>query len=148
MEIFNYYIRNGTAAFPPDELAEAFFDTMLELVGDCPGYSLVENGQLIGFGFMKKYNPFPTFQKTVTISYFISPDYANRGLGKQLLSMLEEDAKIKGIDNIIAEISTENISSIKFHEKNGFRYCGTLENVGSKFGRKFGVVYMQKLIAS
>ena len=146
MEIFNYYVKNGTGAFPLDELPEVFFDKMLESVGDCPAYSVIENGKVIGFGFMKAYNPFQTFQKTVTISYFLSPDYVNRGLGKQLLLALEEDARTKGIDNIIAEISTENIPSLKFHEKNNFRHCGTLEDVGSKFGRKFGVVYMQKRI--
>ena len=146
MEIFNYYVINSTAAFPADVLPDSFFNTILELMGDYPGYSLVENGKLIGFGFMKEYDQFLTFQNTVTVSYFISHNYVNRGLGTLLLLRLEEDAKMKGINNIIAEISTENVLSLKFHEKNGFRYCGTLEDVGEKFGRKFGVVYMQKIL--
>ena len=147
MKIFNYYVRNTTAAFPLDELPEDFYDMILDLLVTLPGYGIFDNDTLIGFGFMGVYNPYSTFKKTATVNYFISSDYVNRGLGKQLLSLLEEDAKTMGFDNLIAEISTENTPSLNFHAKNGFRHCGTLVDVGFKFGRKFGIVYMQKSVA-
>jgi L-amino acid N-acyltransferase YncA len=59
MAIFNYYIKNGTAAFPPEELPEAFFEKILEIVDDYPAYCLVDNENTIGFGFISAYKPFP-----------------------------------------------------------------------------------------
>ena len=49
-----------------------------------------------------------------------------------------------GIKNIVAEVSSENEQSIEFHKKHGVVVAGELIDIGEKFGRSFGVVYMQK----
>jgi phosphinothricin acetyltransferase len=49
-----------------------------------------------------------------------------------------------GIKHIIADISSENQQSLRFHAKHGFEMCGSLKNVGNKFNRNFDVIYMQK----
>lgn len=93
---------------------------------------------------MGKYNGFPTFKSTVTITYFIANDYTRKGLGSECLKKLEQEAVEMGIKNIVAEVSSENEQSIEFHKKHGFVVAGELKDIGEKFGRSFGVVYMQK----
>ena len=55
MEIFNYYVQSGTAAFPAHALPEPFFAMLLKKA-DC--------------------------------TYFLSPEYAGRGIGRQYLDKL------------------------------------------------------------
>ena len=39
-----------------------------------------------------------------------------------------------------------NISSIKIHKKNGFKYIGTLKKVGRKKNKWIDSIYMQKIL--
>ena len=50
------------------------------------------------------------------------------------------------LKRLIAEISSENYGSISFHQKHGFTICGELRNIGEKFNRRFGIVFMSKEI--
>jgi len=146
MKIFNYYIENGTAAFPASTLPEQFFTMLMEKTKGYPAYAIINSDtqEMVGFCLLSAYSPFSTFKQTATISYFISPDYVGQGVGLQCLGKLETMAKEVGIKHIIAEISSENHPSLKFHQKHGFEICGALKNIGNKFDRNFDVVYMQK----
>jgi phosphinothricin acetyltransferase len=146
MKIFNYYIENSTAAFPASTLPEQFFAMLMEKAKGYPAYAIIDSETLevAGFCLLSAYNPFSTFKETANISYFISLNYVGKGIGTQCLEVLEIEAIQMGIKHIIAEISSENQQSLKFHIKHGFKICGSLKNVGSKFNRKFDLVYMQK----
>jgi phosphinothricin acetyltransferase len=45
---------------------------------------------------------------------------------------------------LVANASSENEGSIRFHLARGFTEYGRLENAGEKLGRKFGIVYFEK----
>ena len=62
-----------------------------------------------------------------------------------LKKLIEECRKNKNIKNLIAVIGgSDNISSIKIHEKNGFKKVGILKKVGFKKNKWIDSVYMQK----
>jgi len=146
MEVFNYYIENSTAAFPTSVLPEEFYRKFMEMTKGYPAYAIVDPGthEVLGFCMLRAYNPFSSFNETAEISYFVSKDFVGRGIGEQCLEKLESEAKQMGIRHIIAEISSENQQSLGFHNKYGFRTCGSLKSIGKKFGRSFDIVYMQK----
>ncbi|MEQ8176387.1 MAG: N-acetyltransferase family protein [Syntrophomonadaceae bacterium] len=146
MEILNYYIETSTAAFPATTLPEPFFAKLMENTDGYPAYVAInsETSEAAGFCKLRPYSPFSTFKATAVISYFISPGYVGQNIGGQFLERVSADAKQLGIKYIIAEISSENEPSLKFHAKHGFVNCGALKNIGSKFGRNFDVVLMQK----
>lgn len=146
MDIFNYYIENSFAAFPCSVLPYAAFAKLLEKANGYPAYCVKDAGtdKVIGFCFLSPHSPFPTFRQTAEITYFISHQTTGRGIGKQCLSRLEEDAVRMGIRTILAIISSKNRMSLAFHEKNGFTATGRLKNVGRKFDELFDVVIMQK----
>ena len=73
MDIFNYYISNGTAAFPGTVLPEQFYRFLMEKSEGYPSYVLKkDNNSIIGFCQLSKYSPFSTFKNTANITYFIS----------------------------------------------------------------------------
>ncbi|WP_297417978.1 GNAT family N-acetyltransferase [Clostridium sp.] len=148
MEIFNFYVESGTAAFPNNTLPEPFYTMIMKKSEGYPSYALknIDNNCVVGFCQLSPYNPFPTFKSTAYVTYFIANEYTGKGLGEKCLLKLEQDASEMGITNLVAEISSENHGSIAFHEKHDFYIAGELKNIGVKFNRKFGVVYMQKNI--
>jgi L-amino acid N-acyltransferase YncA len=147
MDIFNHYVENSFAAYPEQKLPYECFYHFLEM---CEGYPAItakdEQGNILGFGMLRAYNPFPTFSQTAEITYFIKPGYTGRGIGKKILNYLVAKAKEKGITSIIASISSLNDGSITFHKKNGFVECGQLREIGNKKGKTFDIIYMQKML--
>jgi len=149
MEIFNYYVENSLAAFPENKLPVEAYGMFLKMTQGYPAYVLRESPEspVVGFCFLRPYNQMPVFRETAEISYFLKPDSAQKGIGTQALRKLEEEAIKKGIRKILACISSENIASIKFHQKNGFTECGCFHHAGKKHGRYFDLVWMEKDIA-
>ena len=56
------------------------------------------------------------------------------------------EASEKGINNILAGISSLNSASLAFHRKRGFQERGCFQRIGRKWGQDFDVVWMQKMI--
>lgn len=142
--LFNYYIEHTDAAFLETPLPSSYFDALLPVIKMYPSVSVKEDGALIGFGFLRPHNPMPAFRYSSVISYFLDPEYTGRGIGSTMLHHLTEKAREKGITSILAEISSLNPGSVRFHEKHGFVHRGRFERVGVKHGKEFDTIWMQK----
>jgi phosphinothricin acetyltransferase len=147
MDIFNYYVENSFAAYPENKLPYQAFDMFLQMSKGFPSGSIRDrSGRVVGFGMFHSHNPMTTFSHTAEVSYFIHPDHTGKGLGKMLLDFLEKGAIEKGITIILANISSLNVGSIRFHQRNGFTECGRFKKVGKKNGQEFDTVWMQKIL--
>ena len=148
IDIFNYYIENGFSAYPEHKVPYNFFDLFLSATQNYPAITIKSDasGEVIGFAFLRPYNPMPVFKKTAEISYFIKNKYTGKGIGKSILEYLIKEADKSSIDSLLASISSFNKESINFHLKNGFVECGRFLKVGTKFDRDFDVVWMQKIL--
>ena len=145
IEIFNYYILHSDAAFPEEEVPVSFFEMMRPFIIRYPSVAVRdESGACIGFGMLRPHNPMPAFDHTSEISYFIRQDHTGEGIGKAMLSYLEEGGRKQGINRILAPISSRNEGSIRFHQKAGFVECGRFHKVGKKRGVLFDTVWMEK----
>ena len=60
-------------------------------------------------------------------------NFQRRGIAKQLMLRLIEEAKRAHYKTMIACIDASNDGSKRMHEKLGFVHSGTLTNVGFKF---------------
>lgn len=147
VDIFNYYIEHTFAAYPEQPVPYGFFSQFLE---SCRKYPSVvakyPDGTVAGFGLLRAHNPMPAFVHTAEITYFIRHDLTGRGIGKRMLHYLETAGKKQGIKTILANISSLNEGSIRFHAKNGFSECGRFLRVGMKNGVSFDTVWMQKTL--
>jgi L-amino acid N-acyltransferase YncA len=106
----------------------------------------VSEKRVIGFALLKTHNPVPVFDRTAELAYYILPEYVNKGFETLFLELLLADAKGMGVDSVLAEVSSLNDASIKFHKKNGFAECGRFKRIGKKKGKDFDVVWMQKFV--
>ena len=147
MEIFNYYIENSFAAYPEQRLPDEFFDALLIMSTGYPTVAArTEDGDVTGFGLLRPYNPLPAFFTTAEITYFIKPRFTGQGIGKAMLDYLLDTGKASGISTILANVSSLNEESIRFHLRHGFSECGRFREAGQKKGHIFDVVYFQKLL--
>ncbi|GAB4342002.1 MAG: GNAT family N-acetyltransferase [Candidatus Abyssubacteria bacterium] len=147
VDIFNYYVENGFAAYPEHKLPYEFFDHLLMMIDGYPAVTVrEESGTVVGFGFLRAHHPSPTFGRTAEITYFISPEHTRKGIGRRILEHFIAEAGKREIDVILANISSLNEQSLRFHRWMGFEECGRFRRIGRKFGRDFDVVWMQKLL--
>jgi L-amino acid N-acyltransferase YncA len=146
--IFNHYVRRSFAAFPDRELDMPVIRELLEQVKAFGSFSVEIDRRVIGFGLIRPFYPFPNLMAAGEVSYFISPGYTGRGAGSRLLRVLEDRARELGMKSLIARVSSRNRRSIRFHRKNGFSPCGRIRGIGTKFGKPFDVVILQKCLRS
>jgi len=144
MRIFNHYAATSFAAYPEGPLPPQFFVPLRE--GALSAIVLEEDGGIAGFGLLKPFLPFPAFRNSGMLTYFLAPEAIGKGLGSQLLERLTEDARKKGMTMLVANMSSKNEASIRFHKRHGFSEAGNLADVGEKFGQTFGVLWMQKAV--
>lgn len=147
MEVFNHFVQNSFAAYPEKKVPEAYF-AALRTPGDKYPLLAAETagGTVIGFGMLRQHHRAEAFNHTAEIGYFILDEHCGKGIGSRFLAMLEQAGRERGIQVLLANISSFNEKSLRFHERNGFTECGRFRKIGIKFGREFDVVWMQKFL--
>jgi L-amino acid N-acyltransferase YncA len=144
--IFNHFVRRSFAAFPDRELDTPVIRELLEQAKPFGCY-VVEGGRgMVGFGMVRPFYPFPNLMSAGEVSYFLCPGSTGRGAGTRLLGVLAARAGELGMKSLIARVSSRNRRSIRFHRKNGFTLCGRIRGIGTKFGKSFDVVILQKCL--
>jgi phosphinothricin acetyltransferase len=149
IDLFNYYIENSFAAYPDKKVPYGLFDQFLTLTEGYPAFTVRDEesaDRVVGFAFLRPYHPFREFQRAAEIAYFIEPGYTGRGVGSKILERIIGAAKRKGIDTILANVSSLNESSLRFHERHGFAECGRFRRVAKKKGQDLDAVWMQMIL--
>jgi phosphinothricin acetyltransferase len=144
MRIFNHYAAASFAAYPEGPVPPQFFGPLTE--GAVSAVVLENAGDVAGFGLLKPFLPFPVFRRTGMLTYFLAPGSVGKGLGSRLLERLAADARKAGMTILVANMSSRNEASIRFHTRHGFTAAGNLAGVGEKFGEPFGIVWMQRAV--
>ena len=145
IEIFNYHVEHGFATYLQTPVTGEFFDRIFTMSAGYPAVCVrTDSGEVVGFGFLRAFHAADTFRRTAEIAYFLLPEHTGKGLGQRMLALFEEQARERGIDNILASVSSLNEQSLQFHARAGFERCGTFRAVGRKRGRDFDMVWFQK----
>ena len=144
LDIYNYYIANTTYTFEIDTLNLLEFSNRIEHIKEKYPYLVIKDGDnVLGYGYLNYFNERKAYDITCDFSIYLDHKACHNGLGYKLWLALLEEAKKMGLCNIISIITLENVASINFHKKIGFKEVGKLSDVGIKFNRKLGVGFYQ-----
>lgn len=148
LEIVNYEIINTTAIWDYDlrtlSQQEAILHEKKEK--DFPFLIAEKDGKIVGFGTYGTFRFKIGYRFTVEHSVYIHKDFHGNGIGSALITELIELAKKQKLHTMIGVIDSENLGSIAFHEKLGFRKVGHIKETGYKFDRWLDSIFMQILL--
>jgi L-amino acid N-acyltransferase YncA len=150
-KIYSHYVLNAVATFeetPPsvDEMARRRAPLV---AAGLPYLVATLADELVGYAYVTPYRGRPAYRFSVENSVYISDGCRGRGIGRMLLSALIERCEAGPWRQMIAVIADgANTGSTSLHQKLGFRYIGTLEAVGFKFGRWIETAVMQRELST
>ena len=89
----------------------------------------------------------PAYDFTVEDSVYIAPEAQRRDIGRALLDRVIVESETSGYRQMIAVIGDPaQAASIALYAAAGFRWIGTFDAVGFKFGRWLDSVLMQRAL--
>lgn len=143
LDIYNHEVVNGVATLDLNhrtlEEWQVWFDH--HNVENHPLYVAEVDGRVAGYSSLSSYREKEAYKSTVELSIYISPDYRKRGIATALMAYILELAKADPrTHTVVSVITAGNEASCKLHEKFGFAFCGTVPEVGMKFGKYQDIV--------
>ena len=145
LAIYTPYILNTTYTFEYDVPTEAeFLQRFRRLTAQFPWLVWEEDGKILGYAYGSAPFERAAYNWCAEDSVYLLPEAQGCGIGSRLVTALEKVLFYQGYHRIYALITAENQPSITFHKKLGYTLRGELPDAGIKFGRKVGVVWMDK----
>ncbi len=147
MEIYNWYIQNTPYTLENEAHTVESFSERVERIKTRYPYIVCEDeGRVMGYAYLDPFGTRWGYRYTADLAIYVDKNFTGRGMGSILMEELLSRAEKSEIRDVIAVVTEENPGSIAFHEKMGFTIEGRFKGIADKFGRRFGVVYMQKNI--
>lgn len=142
LDIYNYEVLNGVATLDlePKSLEEwrGWFDA--HNVDNHPLYVAESEGRVAGYVSLSSYREKEAYRSTVELSVYIGPDFRRQGIASALMEFILQEARAdERTHNVVSVITSGNEASRRLHDKFGFTYCGTIPEVGVKFGRQLSI---------
>lgn len=144
LEIYNESVLHSTATFDTDtRTPEKQLEWFNRHKANHPVLVAEDDGKIAGWASLSPWSDRCAYDSTVEVSVYLAPEQRGKGLGFQLLQQVTEAGRKAGNHTVISRISSDNLASIRIHEKAGYSTVGTMKEVGFKFGRFLDVVMMQ-----
>lgn len=137
LDIYNYEVVNGVATLDlnPRTIEEWQIWFYHHNVENHPLYVGEIEGRVAGYSSLSSYREKEAYKSTVELSIYVSPEFRKRGVATDLMAFILEEAKADPrTHTVVSVITSGNEASCKLHEKFGFDFCGTVPEVGMKFG--------------
>ena len=144
LAIWNPIIRDTDITFTTIAKTRSDVQAMCDRVE--PLLVAIRDGSLLGFASFAAFRGGPGYAHTAEHTIHLAPGAQRNGVGRALLSDLEDAARAQDLHCLIAAISATNAPARAFHAACGYVECGTLPEVGTKFGKRLDLVLMQKLL--
>lgn len=136
--IYNHEVRCGVATFDLHPKTEAERRVWLEAhnVDNHPLLVAEAGGQAVGYASLSPYREKEAYSATVELSIYIDPAHRRQGVATALMeAILQQARRDARTHTVVSVITSGNEASARLHQRFGFTYCGTLHQVGMKFGR-------------
>lgn len=149
LRIYNYEVRQGTATFDvnPKTIEERLPWFYAHNVDNHPLIVAESDGKAVGYASLSEYREKEAYAATVELSVYVDPEYRRKGIARRLIAdILAEARSREDIHTVISVITGGNEASIALHEEFGFTYCGTIREVGKKFGCLLDIVNYQIMV--
>jgi len=148
-DIYGHHVLHGTGTFEeePPPVAEMADRLAKVQARGWPWLVAEQEGRVIGYAYAAQFRDRAAYRFAAEDSIYIDPDHMGAGVGRALLDALLVASAEAGFERMFAVIGdSDNLGSVRLHERALFEHCGKLDKAGFKFGRYLDVVFMQRAI--
>lgn len=153
-EIYRPYVENTAVTYEYDAPDASEFARRIEnTLKNYPYLVAEKNGEVIGYAYAGVFKARKAYDRSVETSIYVKQEFRGCGVGGMLYKNLENELKQRGFTNMYACIAYPekedeylNFKSRYFHERMGFRLVGMFSKCAYKFGRWYGMIWMEKFI--
>lgn len=136
LDIYNYYVLNTTATFDIEPLAfNVFEEKLLYINAEYPVIVYEENEVILGYAYGSRFRPKPAYNFVAESTVYVRHDALGKQIGTKLYTELLKLLKETNLHTVLGVLTVPNESSIKLHERFGFKQVANLKEVGFKFGK-------------
>lgn len=149
LDIYNYEVEKGYATFDlrPKTMEERMVWFREHNRDNHPLIVAEEDGKAVGYASLSSYRIKEAYAATVELSLYVHKDYRRRGIAAELAETILNMAREReDIHTVISVITGGNAASMKLHKKLGFTHCGTMREVGVKFGKLLDIENYQIMV--
>lgn len=142
--IWDTMITDSTANFSeilktPEEVEAAIRTRPLLLVAEA-------EGRIMGFATYDQFRANSGYRFTMENTIALLPEAKGRGMGRALMTGIEDHARAGGAHSMIAGISAKNEPGLAFHSAIGYQTVAVVPQSGYKWGEWLDLVLMQKIL--
>ena len=138
LDIYNFEVENGMATLDIDKKTLPEWEEWYYAHGteNHPLIVCEAEGEIAGYATLSSYRHKQAYSSTVELSVYVSGRHRRKGVGEALCRHIIAMAKENpSLHTVVSVITSGNEASVRLHEKLGFTFCGTIKEVGVKFGR-------------
>lgn len=154
LAIYGYYVENTAVTFEYEiPSQEEFAGRIAQTLKEYPWLVLEENGIIQGYAYAGAFRSRAAYAHCCELSIYLDRYAHGKGYGRLLYASLEHELRNLGKRNLYACIAspiTEDpyltAQSERFHSHLGFKTVGVFHECGYKFGRRYNMIYMEKII--
>lgn len=142
--IWNPIVRDTAITFWPDERSH---DQIAALIAErqAVGQAFIvaaDGDRLLGFSTYSQFRGGVGYARSMEHTIHAAPDARGRGVGRAMLTAVQDHARQRGHRILIGGITGSNEGSIAFHRAMGYAEWGRIPAAGWKFGQFHDLVLM------
>lgn len=155
LEIYAYYVKNTAVSFEYEVPSLHEFRERIRRILERYPYLVSEReGSVVGYAYAGSFHTRAAYSRAAETTIYVAKDKKRQGVGKELYGALEKTLALQNIINLNACIGYPTVEdeylsydSARFHERSGYRFVGEFHKCGYKFGRWYGIIWMEKLLS-
>ena len=145
--IYNPYIRDTIITFEEEPVtAEAMAARIERVTATYPWLVWEEDGAVQGYAYGSSWRSRHAFRFSVETTVYLEAKAQGKGIGTRLYQALLEELRRGGFHSALGCLGLPNASSVRLHEKLGFRKVGHMREAGWKFGAWVDVGFWERLL--
>lgn len=146
--IWNPFIRDTAITFNSvEKTVRGLADDIEAKALDGKGFFVAKvDGSVAGFATYGQFRGGVGYARTMEHTVILHDRAHGRGVGRALMTAIEDQARVTGVHSMFAGVSAENPAAVAFHKAVGYVEMARLPQVGYKFGRWMDLVLLQKML--